>query len=583
MNIKPKDRSIKSLLISGSQFSIPRFQREYSWDKKNYQEFFDDMVNCLTIKDGKLESNSYFLGTMLFIGDYSESNKTNKSILVVDGQQRITTITILFSALSDKFRSIGEEVLSEQVFRYIMTQNDDGDDIRILESKTHYPYFSFFIQDRVKIDAQETATEEEECIKESFNYLLTSLDEKKMRLQLKKKLGSNDVDQLLYVDILKALRDQVLGTIFISISTPDKENANMIFEILNAKGKKLSHVDLIKNKIFEVVDEKGSADYAEVKWSEIKKNLISRNDSVGLATFYRHFWISNYKKSSGSKLYDDFQKEIKPKNKQRYKDFLKEIEDDSKLYIQLLNPRREDYQNRKEYFWLVQSLNVLMNYFNIVQVRIALLSLLKLKERNFISTQKFKETVLFLENFHFAYNSIVSGRASKFENIYSKFAIELNQCKSKAETHKKIDDLLVVPLNKLFPDFQTFSKGFVELTFSKKDHPNNVKTKYVIQKLNSFYEKVDVFSDLGTIEHIISEKEGNKSLNIGNLILLESKLNVEAGDKNYSHKKKTYLKSSYKWIKDFISNNENWEESDVEVRAKKLAEIYYNEILGKTI
>jgi len=421
MNIKPKDRSIKSLLISGSQFSIPRFQREYSWDKKNYQEFFDDMVNCLTINDGKLESNSYFLGTMLFIGDYSESTESNKSILVVDGQQRITTITILFSALSDKFRSIGEEVLSEQVFRYIMTQNDDGDDIRILESKTHYPYFSFFIQDREKIDAQETATEEEECIKESFNYLFANLDEKKMRLHLKKRLGSNDVDQLSYVEILKALRDQILGTTFISISTPDKENANMIFEILNAKGKKLSHVDLIKNKIFEVVDEKGSADYAEVKWSEIKKNLISRNDPVGLATFYRHFWISNYKKSSGSKLYDDFQKEIKPKNKQRYKDFLKEIENDSKLYIQLLNPRREDYQNRKEYFWLVQSLNVLMNYFNIVQVRIALLSLLKLKERNFVSTQKFKETVLFLENFHFAYNSIVSGRASRFENIYSKF------------------------------------------------------------------------------------------------------------------------------------------------------------------
>src|SRR3546814_10811848 len=93
MNIKPKDETIKSLLISGSQFTIPRFQREYSWDKKNYQEFLDDMLNCLTLKEGKLEPNSYFLGTMLFIGDYSDSNDHNKSIFVVDGQQRITTIT----------------------------------------------------------------------------------------------------------------------------------------------------------------------------------------------------------------------------------------------------------------------------------------------------------------------------------------------------------------------------------------------------------------------------------------------------------------------------------------------------------
>lgn len=584
MNIKPKDESVKSLLISGCQFSIPRFQREYSWDKKNYQEFLEDMVNCLIIKDNKLESTSYFLGTMLFVGDYSESKDTSKSILVVDGQQRITTITILFSALSDRFRSIREEKLSEQVFRYIMTKNDNGEDVRILESKTHYPYFSFFIQDREKNDVQETTTEEEECIKESFTYLYENLEEKKIRAHLKKKLKSSDVDSISYVDILKALRDQVLGTIFISISTPDKDNANMIFEILNAKGKRLSYVDLIKNKIFEIVDERGSADYAEVKWSKIKENLNSRPpESVGLATFYRHFWISNYKKTPGSKLYDDFQKDVKPKTKERYKEFLKEIEGDSNLYMRILNPTRADYSNRKEYFWLVQSLYVLMNYFNIVQVRIALLALFKAKEKDIVSAAKFKEAIVYLENFHFAYNSIASGRASRFEKIFSSFAISLNKCTSKTAAHKNIDDLLIKPLDKLFPDFQSFQKRFIELTFSKKDHPNNIKTKYVIQKINSFYEKQETFSDVGTIEHIISETKGGESLNIGNLILLEAPFNVAAGDNAYRDKKKIYLKSSYKWIRAFVGEFENWETGNIASRARKLAKIYYTEILNKSV
>lgn len=583
MNIKPKDRSVKSLFISGNQFSIPRFQREYSWDKKNYQEFFNDMINCLTIKDGKLEANNYFLGTMLFVGDYSEVNENTKSILVVDGQQRITTITILFSALSDRFRKIGEDKLSEQIFRYIMTEDDNGNEVRILESKTHYPYFSFFIQDLEKKDTIGTETEEEECIKESFDFLYSNLEERKLKLHLKKKLGSEAVDQLLYVDILKAIRDQVLGTTFISISTPDKANANMIFEILNAKGKRLSHVDLIKNKIFEIVDEKGSADYAEIKWSEIKENLISRNESIGLATFYRHFWICNYKKTSASKLYDDFQKEIKPKSKDRYKLFLKEIEQDSKIYIQILNPRREDYGNRKEYFWLVQSLNVLMNFFNIVQVRIALLAIFKAKEKGIINTAKFKNTITFLEHFHFAYNSILSGSTNRLENIYSKFAIELNKSTTKEQVVKNIDENLIGPLNNLFPDFQDFSKGFVELTFSKKEHPNNVKSKYAINKLNAFYEGQEVFSDNGTIEHIKSEKEGSVSLNIGNLILLEEKLNNDAGDMPYVDKKKTYLKSSYKWIKEFIKENDNWNDEQIETRAKDLAKIYYTEIFKREI
>lgn len=301
MDIKPKDKNIKSLLISGSQFSIPRFQREYSWEKRNYQEFMEDMLNCLFIENGKLKTKSYFLGTMLFIGDYSDSANKDKYIYVVDGQQRITTITILFSALSDRFREINENKLSEQVFRYIMTQDDDGEDIRVLESKTHYPYFSFFIQDRMKCDTQETSTEEEECIKESYTYLYDNLDEKRLRAYLKKKLGADDVDGLSYVEILKSIRDQILGTTFISISTPDKKNANMIFEILNAKGKRLSHVDLIKNKIFEIIDKTEPADYAEEKWSEIKNILISRNETVGFATFYRHFWISKYKKTSTNK------------------------------------------------------------------------------------------------------------------------------------------------------------------------------------------------------------------------------------------------------------------------------------------
>ncbi|WP_353777972.1 DUF262 domain-containing protein [Winogradskyella sp. 3972H.M.0a.05] len=583
MNIKPKDKSIKSLLISGSQFTIPRFQREYSWDKKNYQEFLDDMLNCLTIKNGKLEPKSYFLGTMLFIGDFSESNDNDQSIFVVDGQQRITTITILFSALSDRFRNIDEEVLSQQVFKYIMTKNDDGEDVRILQSKTHYPYFSFYIQDREKKDVQETSTEEEECIKDSFSYLYDRLDEKKLRTYLKKKLGDDDVEQLSYVDILKAIRDQVLGSIFISISTPDKGNANMIFEILNAKGKKLSHVDLIKNKIFEIVDEGGSADFAEVKWADIKKILISRRETVGLATYYRHFWISTYKKSSGTKLYDDFLKEVSPKKKKRYKEFLSEIENNANDYIKILNPRREDYNNRKEYFWLVQSLNVLMNYFNIVQVRIALLALFKVKEKGFISPKKFKDTIQYLENFHFAYNAVLSGRASKFETIYAKFAINLRKCQSKSESHAKIDGLLIEPLNKLFPDFEQFSNGFASLTYTKKSKPSNVKTKYAIQKLNCLIEEEDVFSDVGSIEHIVSESEGEITFNIGNLILLETKLNGLADNLSYIDKKEIYKKSSYSWVKEFIDNHEDWEIESIESRANNLAIKYYQEVFKRKI
>lgn len=105
MNFKPDEKNIRSLLKSGCQFVIPRFQREYSWDKKNYQEFFEDMMNNLVASNGTISDDQYFLGTMLFVGNFAE--KPDKPIEVVDGQQRLTTITILFSVLSDRFRELG--------------------------------------------------------------------------------------------------------------------------------------------------------------------------------------------------------------------------------------------------------------------------------------------------------------------------------------------------------------------------------------------------------------------------------------------------------------------------------------------
>lgn len=166
MNIKPQDKTIKELLLSGRQFIIPRFQREYSWDRKNYKEFLDDMLNCLIISEGKVNYDQYFLGTMLFVGDCFEGDKNE--IDVVDGQQRLTTITILFSALSDRFIQINQNTLSEQIFKYIMTTNDDGEVVRIIQSKTHYPFFSFYIQEREKTNIENPSTEEEQCIKETY-------------------------------------------------------------------------------------------------------------------------------------------------------------------------------------------------------------------------------------------------------------------------------------------------------------------------------------------------------------------------------------------------------------------------------
>lgn len=580
MNIKPYDKTVRDLLGSKRQFVIPRFQREYSWDKKNYQEFLEDMLGNLIIKGGRISSSQYFLGTMLFIGNFAEG--TEQEIQVVDGQQRLTTITILFSAMSDIFLTLGEQTLSRQLFAYIMTEDDDGNEVRILKSKTSYPFFSYFIQDKEKKMSPDATTEEEHCIKETYEYFRAQLTEAKLKSMLKRKHGSEIVEALSEIDVLKALRDQVLNSTFISISTTDREQANKIFEILNAKGKRLAYIDLIKNKIFEVLNKVEPADFAEETWKNIKETLSFGKESVGLATFYQHFWSSKYKKVSSNKLYEAFNSTIK-KSETEYTEFIKELLKNAKIYMQIVNPKREDYNNRKEYFGIVQSLSCINNYFNVVQVRIALLALFDTKQRGIVDFTMLRDTLSCLENFHFAYNAILANRTNRLEKIYSSFAIALRKSQTKAEAKCVIRDKLVAPLDELFPTFDSFSEKFVALSFTKKDKVSNVKTKYAINKLNSLYSNNEVFANDGTIEHIIPEKEQGNTLNIGNLILLEDNLNVEAGHENYANKCAVYAKSNYIWVKNFVAQHEQWDSSMIEQRAKEMAKVYYTEILKRRL
>lgn len=404
-----------------------------------------------------------------------------------------------------------------------------------------------------------------------------------MRSSLYKLHGKNHVDNITYEDILKALRDQVLKSLVVIISTGERKDANSIFEILNAKGKRLASVDLIKNQIFSVAITTEPADFADVTWNKIKDILYSGNETVGMATFFRHYWVSKYSQSSEKKLYDKFMNEIKPANDETYKEFLKGMEKNAEYYMQIVNSSRRDYQNKKQYFWLVQSLDYLSDKFNIVQIRIILMSVFEIRDRGLISMNKFKNLIQYLEGFHFIYNAILSRRANVVDSPYASSARKLRKCQTKEQVDRCIEELKD-KLDKQFPSYNDFKNKFIQLKYSKQDTPDNMKVKYIINKMYCYFTngKEEIFPDNGSIEHILPESSGERALNIGNLILLEIKLNNNAGQATYADKRqKYYLESNYDWVKNFIDEHTSWTEEDVLVRAENMSDIYYHKILER--
>ncbi|MBO4479374.1 MAG: HNH endonuclease, partial [Clostridia bacterium] len=232
------------------------------------------------------------------------------------------------------------------------------------------------------------------------------------------------------------------------------------------------------------------------------------------------------------------------------------------------------------FFWLVQSLNALHNYFNIVQIRVALLALFDLKDRNLITDKVLKNVITFLEGFHFSYNAVLSRKSNSFEKIYSSFAIEVRKCTSKEQVARIIEQKLYAPINKIYPSYNDFVVGFIELSYSKEYNFSNTKTKYAINKINCLYSGNEIFDDNGSIEHILPEKD---STNIGNLILLESNINHDADNQPYTSKKELYRTSNYKWVKKFVEENDNFALTNIQERAKSLAKLYYEKVLNRTI
>ncbi len=572
MELNADKQLVRKVLSNKNKYNIPRYQREYSWEKNEISEYFNDILKQLKFNNGTVDSDDYFMGSILLTGDYNSSGKV---LDVVDGQQRLTTITILLSALADAFKNINEEDLYNIVWEYIIGKDDNGYEYPILYNEVQYPYFQYYIQ-RKQREKVEPSCEEEDRIKYAFEYFEKCLAENNLRKMILTIMPEIDMRLYAYTELLKGIRDQILNCYMICIWTTETKYANEIFEILNAKGKQLSPVDLIKNNIFKILD-KEIPDDPQIKWKKTKNILNYEKGRIDFSTFFRQYWLSKYKKVTYDNLYDDFIKTI-PENAESYRRFVNDLFEESKIYMKIVNPKREDYDNRKEYYYLVESLNNVNNVFGITQTRIAYMSLFNAKEKGVITNRQFKKTIQFIEDFHFAYNAVCALRANAFESIYSQFSIDLNGAKD-GNSAERIIESLHKRLKDLYPSYEVFEERFIKIRYSKKYLNTNLVAKYIVNRIDKFFANRELDRDDGSIEHIRGEASADEySLNIGNLLLLEIDINRESEDFDFVEKKKHYSKSNYHVVKNFLEtyeSEEQWGEEQIIKRAKALAVLLY--------
>ncbi len=570
MKITCLDKQVGQLLKE-SFYRIPRFQRPYSWDRTNVEEFWNDAV--------AENEAQYFIGNFVVYEDKGAMG-------VVDGQQRLTTITLLLCAVRNAFQREGLENLAKGVHGLIERRYISDQRYYVLQTETSYPYFQEYVQkfgDKPGIPPE--VGPEEELLKQAFDYFKSNLDEIVEHTKRLPNLSEQKRKSRIQDDLVR-IRDKVLNLKLIYTALDNDDDAYIIFETLNTRGKDLTLSDLVKSHLARLLKPTNSGvDLAKDKWNKIHGTFEASQADISVSTFLHHFWLSRFEYITEKKLFKALRKRIK---KEDAGDFLDDLITESEIYRYRHEPTSKSWE--KEEYEIRDALKA-MNLFRIKQQLPFVLSVLRQYEEGALKTKHVRTILSAIENFHFAFTAIVSQRSSGgISFMYALAARDLYKAKSLESKVRCLLDFRKKKLAAKRPRYVEFEPSFIELKYSTKMTKQKNLVRYVLTKIYQANSKgLPIDPDQMTIEHLAPENPPKANslshevmASIGNLILVNQDLNNQLANNSFGEKVEI-LKRSNVWVDQVILKASRWTQTEIENRAKLLAKDAYKNVwhLGK--
>ena len=529
--MKASERKITKLFSeSDTVFSIPVYQRDYNWQEKQCQRLFKDILQ--TGKNEKV--SSYFLGSIVYIHD-GIYGVGEKEFHVIDGQQRMTTLTLLFLAIYFKLKGTILAKDADKIYNQYVVNPYSEKEIKL---KLLPPEENLYILNKIshnKFNELE-AFQDRNMLK---NYLFFEKELENLSFDDMKHL-SNGIEKLIYIDI--ALEK-------------GKDDPQKIFESLNSTGLDLSQGDLIRNYILMDL-ERGEQNriYKEI-WIPIENNCkVSDGSEI---TSYVSDFIRDYltlkteKISSKPKVFETFKAYYEKENDEKLEDMKKY----SEAYSYIIKPILEkDKDIQRELDYLKSLDKTVINTF--------LIGVLKDYKDNILEKDELLNILILLQSYlwrRYITEKPTNALNKIFQGMYGKISRSGNY-------YENLVDVLMAE------DFPTDEELESALKL-KNVYKDKEKLNYVFKKLENYNhnELIDFENEKITIEHIFPQKPN------------------KAWKENYSDNELEQMIS----FKDTISNltltgsNSNLsnkafhEKRDDEVHGYRNSKLYMNKYLGR--
>ncbi|MCV3212707.1 DUF262 domain-containing HNH endonuclease family protein [Plectonema radiosum NIES-515] len=547
--------SFGELLTGNNSYSVPSFQRDYSWTEAQIDQLWNDITE--TLDEGRSEH---------FIGAVVVNNSKKPELMLIDGQQRVTTMSILMCVLRNIAKEKGDDQLAQTISnKYLGSLNlrtRKTESKLVLNERNNQFYQEYIVESQTITFLRELSVSKKRSIDKSNKLIVDAYLFLYQKIQERiKELGKKVGDIVVLIELEECIRDKLVS---ILISVADEANSYLIFETLNDRGLDLSVADLLKNYLFSRASDRLKE--VQRKWEQI----IS--DKLDLTRFIRHYWLSKYGLVTEKDLYRKIAIELR--NSSQIFDFVSQLREAAEIYAAFENSQSPVWDSYNS------DLKKDIERLNLFKVSQCYSVLLAAKES--LTDELFPKALRIIVILSFRYNVICASNPNKLESAYSNAARYIREHKPKSAKH------IFEQLKEFYPSDTEFERAFVEKSFTAS---NTKLARYILSEINSHYmdSKELIANPNATelnLEHILPQKPSDKWLvefsktdpnqyiyRLGNMTLLDSSVNRKVGNTSFEEKSAKAFSNSKLDITREILKDSVWGPKQIEERQKKMAKM----------
>jgi uncharacterized protein with ParB-like and HNH nuclease domain len=546
------------LATSETTFAIPVYQRNYDWSVVQCKQLLHDIIET----GGNDEMNAHFIGSIVYVHDDVYSASGLNELTIIDGQQRLTTLTLIYVTIYRLAKRLKNDMLVNKIQKMYLINEfaPETEKLKLKPIENNRTAFHFILNS----DEKDEFLDGYSRIIENFNYF------------------RNQINEANYETVLKGLSKLVFVDIALDRT---KDNPQRIFESLNSTGLDLSQADLIRNYILMGLNRKEQDKIYRNYWEVIERNAkdeISNESHV--SEFIRDYLTLINKEIPNKKdVYTKFRSKFPTTTPEALEDVLSSVKSLVRFYNKLLNPKNEtDIDIRKQ-----------LEYIKQLEINVAYPFLMKVYEdyaNNKIDKITFIKVLNLVQSF--TWRRFIVGLPT---NALNKIFMTL---------YDKMDDdnyLLSIQRTLLQKSgSQRFPKNNEIINALKEKDVYNTQSKnitYFLECIENYENietvKIDGNTDI-TIEHIFPQNpdpkwkielgdeeygfiKDNYLNTIGNLTLsgnngkLGNKPFSEKRDMNIDNKEQGY-KYSRLWLNRELKDKSVWNRLEIENRTKLIAD-----------